>query len=278
MHSPLDTPMTKLNNGILMPQLGLGVYQVAQGEEVEQAVTHALRAGYRHIDTASYYGNEEGVGKAIADSGIPREEIFVTTKLWNDDQGAESTKAALTASLERLGLEYVDLYLIHWPVPSKNQFLETWRAMEDLYNEGHARAIGVSNFKPHHLADLLDHSHIVPAVNQIELHPMMSQLDTREYCKEKGIAIESWSPLMQAGELLKHPIITEIADAHSKEPAQIVLRWHIQSGLIVIPKSVTPKRIESNIAVFDFKLSGEEMKQIDGLNQDHRIGPDPDKM
>lgn len=276
MHNPSNTPMIRLNNGIMMPQLGLGVYQVEEGDQVEQAVTKALNSGYRAIDTAAVYRNEEGVGRAIAQSSIPREELFITTKLWNDDQGYDSAKQAFDASLERLGLEYVDLYLIHWPKPRENKILDTWRAMEELYEEGKARAIGVSNFKPHHLDPLLEVATVVPAVNQIELHPMMSQAETRLYCAEKGIAVESWSPLMQAGELLQHTVITDIASTHGKEPAQVVLRWHIQSGLIVIPKSVTPERIESNINIFDFELSEEEMQRIDALNANKRIGPDPD--
>lgn len=276
MHSPLDTPLIKLNNGILMPRLGLGVYQVKAGDEVYQTVAKALEVGYRHIDTARVYGNEEGVGQAVIKSGIPRDEIFVTTKLWNDDQGYKKTHQSLKDSLKRLGLDYVDLYLIHWPVPSKNKFVETWRAMEELYEDGLVRAIGVSNFKPEHLGVLLESAKVVPAVNQIELHPMMTQLETRKYCAKKGIAVESWSPLMQARQLLEHDTITSIASSHHREPAQIILRWHIQSGLIAIPKSVTPERIESNINIFDFELSDDEIERIDSLDQDRRIGPDPD--
>ncbi len=267
-------PDIKLNNGIMMPQFGLGVFKAEEGEEVETAVSEALKAGYRLIDTAAIYGNEEGVGKAIAESGIPREELFITTKLWNDDQGHEAVSVAFNKSLDKLGLEYVDLYLLHWPVTGK--YKASWQELEKLYADGQIRAIGVSNFKPHHLEELLKEAKTVPAVNQIELHPLMSQQETRKFCDEKGIKVESWSPLMQAGKLLEDPLINKLASKHNKEPAQIVLRWHIQSGLIVIPKSVTPKRIKSNIDIFDFELSQNDMEQIDGLNQSRRIGPDPD--
>lgn len=273
-----DIPSVELNNGIKMPQFGLGVYQAEAGEEVELAVKTALEAGYRHIDTAMIYRNEESVGKVIAESGIPRDELFITTKLWNDDQGYETSLAAIDASLKRLGLDYVDLYLMHWPVPSKGLFKETWRAMEQLYKDGKTLAIGVSNFKPSHLKELLEDAEVVPAVNQIELHPMLAQHETRNFCKENGIWVESWSPIMRGGELLDNPVIKEIADAHGKEPAQAILRWHIQSELIVIPKSVTPSRIKSNMEIFDFELSDEEMKRIDELDAGKRIGPDPDSM
>lgn len=270
------TPTLKLNNGILMPQIGLGVFKMEDGQEVGLAIEAAFRSGYRLIDTASVYRNEEGVGRAVAYSGIPREELFITTKLWNDDQGYDNTLKAFDASLERLGMDYIDLYLIHWPNPDAGIMAETWRAMEYLYEEGRTRAIGVSNFKPAHLEMLLQNARIMPAVNQIELHPMFTQLETRGYCDKKGIAVESWSPLMRAGELLEHATITGIANAHGKEPAQVVLRWHIQSGLITIPKSSTPERIESNISIYGFQLSKDEMERIDGLNRDRRIGPDPD--
>ena len=269
-------PGIKLNNGIMMPQFGLGVFKAKEGEEVEGAVAVALEAGYRAIDTAAVYGNEEGVGRAIAASGIPRQELFITTKLWNDDQGHDATLLAFNKSLDRLGMDYVDLYLIHWPKAEKGKYKDTWKAFEELYASGKIRAIGVSNFKPPHLQELLKDAKVVPAVNQIELHPMMTQLATREYCEAKGIKIEAWSPLMRAGELLENPLIIKVAGKYSKEPAQVVLRWHIQSGLIVIPKSVTPKRIQSNIDIFDFELTSEEMEQIDRLNQDKRVGADPD--
>lgn len=270
------TPTIRLNNGILMPQIGFGVYKVDDGYEVEQAIEAAFRAGYRAIDTAAIYRNEEGVGRAVAYSGIPREELFITTKLWNDDQGYQTTLDAFNESLHKLATDYVDLYLIHWPKPSEGKVADTWKAMEKLYASGKVRAIGVSNFKPHHLDELLKTAKVVPAVNQIELHPMLNQLETRTYCKEKGIAVESWSPLMQAGELLEHKTINGIANAHGVEPAQVVLRWHLQSGLIIIPKSVTPERIESNIDIFSFKLSEDEMSRINKLDCGKRIGPDPD--
>lgn len=270
------TPTIKLNNGIQLPQIGFGVYKIEDGIEVEQAVGTAFKAGYRSVDTATIYRNEEGVGRAIAYSGIPREELFITTKLWNDDQGYDETLQAFDKSLELLGLDYIDLYLVHWPVPGKNKIADTWRAMEKLYADGKTRAIGVCNFKPNHLEDLLSNAQVVPAINQIELHPKLTQLETRQYCQEKGIAVESWSPLMQGGELLQDNTITGIANTHGKEPAQVILRWHIQSGLIVIPKSVTPERIHSNINIFNFELSDDEMQRINNLNQNKRIGPDPD--
>lgn len=269
-------PHIKLNNNLEMPQFGLGVFKVKDGEEVEKAVITALQSGYRLIDTAAVYENEEGVGRAIASSGIPREELFITTKLWNDEQGYESAIEACNASIEKLGLEYVDLYLIHWPKPSEGKIKDTWRAFEELLADGKVRAIGVSNFKPDHLQELLDGAEIVPAVNQIELHPFLTQLETREYCADHGIEIESYSPLMRGGELLENEVIAGIADKYKKTPAQVVLRWHIQSGLIVIPKSVTPERIRSNIDIFDFEMTAEDMNHIDGLNKNKRVGGDPD--
>lgn len=278
MHNPAVTPTIKLNNGIQMPQIGFGVYKVEAGEQVENAVNVAFEAGYRAIDTASFYNNEEGVGRAIAYSGIPREELFITTKLWNDDQGFDNTLQAFEDSLEHLGLDYLDLYLIHWPKPANDKIAETWRAMEQLYEDGKVRAIGVSNFNPEHLDDLLKTAKVMPVVNQVELHPYFSQQELRKYCTDKEIAVESWGPLMQGGELLQDTTIAGIANAHGKEPAQVVLRWHIQSGLIVIPKSVTPERIQSNINIFNFELSDDEMQRIDALNQNRRVGPDPNKL
>ncbi|MGI9028263.1 MAG: aldo/keto reductase [Candidatus Saccharimonadales bacterium] len=269
-------PVKELNNGIQIPQIGFGVFKIEDGSEVEEAIKVAFKAGYRSIDTAAIYGNEEGVGRAIAYSGIPREELFITTKVWNNDQGYNETLQAFDNSLERLGLDYIDQYLIHWPKPTNNKISDTWRAMEQLYEDGKTRAIGVSNFKPDHLDNLLKDAKITPAINQIELHPRLTQLETRNYCQGKGIAIESWSPLMQGGELLNDATISGIANAHGKEPAQVILRWHIQSGLVVIPKSVTPERIRDNINIFNFELSGDEMRRIDNLNQNKRIGPDPD--
>lgn len=266
-----------LNNGVKMPQLGLGVWQARDGEEVEAAVSTALEAGYRLIDTAAVYGNERGVGRAIAASNIPRKEIFATTKLWNADQGYMPALAAFEKSLARLNLDYIDLYLIHWPVPAADKYIETWRALEKLYSDGRVRAIGVSNFKPAHLERLIAESTVVPAVNQIELHPYLSQTATREFCARHGIAVESWSPLGGSnGPVLDDETIKAIAAAHDKSPAQVIIRWHIQHGLITIPKSVHKNRIDENFDVWDFELSDKDMQAIDSLNTDTRVGPDPD--
>ncbi|MFD1662371.1 aldo/keto reductase [Streptomyces caeni] len=267
-------PPIILNNGVEMPQLGFGVWQVPDGE-AESAVATALEAGYRSIDTAAIYGNEEGVGKAVAASGIPREDLFVTTKLWNSDHGYDSALRAFDASLAKLGLEYVDLYLIHWPLPSRGRFVETYKAFEKIHADGRAKAIGVSNFLPEHLERLIDATSVIPAVNQIELHPHLQQPAAREYHAEQGIATEAWSPLGQGKGLLEVPAIVAIAQKHGRSPAQVVLRWHLQLGTIVIPKSVTPSRIRENIQVFDFSLDTEDMAAISALNEDRRIGPDP---
>lgn len=274
------TPSVLLNNGIDMPQLGLGVWQTADGAEVELAVTSALENGYRLIDTAALYGNERGVGKAIRESGIPREEIFITTKLWNSDQGDEQTvRAAFTDSLEKLGLDYIDLYLIHWPMPDKELYVETWKTLEKLHHEGKIRAIGVSNFMPEHLEKLLASATVVPAVNQIELHPYLPQHETRVFCEQHNIAVESWSPIGGSrGNLLENQTVVSIADAHKKSPAQVIIRWHIQHGLIVIPKSVHPERIAQNIDVFDFELTDTEMQQLALLENGTRMGPNPATM
>ncbi|MER6089860.1 aldo/keto reductase [Streptomyces bluensis] len=269
-----NVPPITLNNGVEMPQLGFGVWQVPD-DEAEQAVGTALEAGYRNIDTAAIYGNEEGTGKAIAASGIPREDLFVTTKLWNSDQGYDSTLRAFDASLEKLGLEFVDLYLIHWPLPAKGTFVETYKAFEKLLADGRVRAIGVSNFLPEHLEQLIDATSVIPAVNQIELHPHLQQQAAREYHAKQRIATEAWSPLGQGKGLLEVPAIVAIAQKHGRTPAQIVLRWHLQIGNVVIPKSVTPSRIKENIEVFDFSLDTEDMAAIGALNEDRRIGPDP---
>ncbi|MFI1538482.1 aldo/keto reductase [Streptomyces anandii] len=267
-------PPITLNNGVEMPQLGFGVWQVPD-DEAERAVATALQAGYRSIDTAAIYGNEEGTGRAVAASGLLREDVFVTTKLWNGDQGYDSTLRAFDASLAKLGLEYVDLYLIHWPVPSKGAFTDSYRAFEKLLADGRARAIGVSNFLPEHLGRLIEETSVVPAVNQIELHPHLQQRAAREFHAEQGIATEAWSPLGQGKGLLKVPAIVAIAQKHGRTPAQVVLRWHIQLGNIVIPKSVTPSRIKENIEVFDFSLDDEDLAAISALNEDRRLGPDP---
>ncbi|MET9444979.1 aldo/keto reductase [Streptomyces sp. NPDC006610] len=267
-------PPIILNNGVEMPQLGYGVWQVPD-DEAESAVGVALEAGYRSIDTAAIYGNEEGTGKAIAASGIPREELFVTTKLWNSEQGYDSTLRAFDESLAKLGLEYVDLYLIHWPLPSKGLYVDTYKAFEKLHADGRIKAIGVSNFLPEHLERLIGETSVVPAVNQIELHPHLQQQASRDYHAQHGIATEAWSPLGQGKGLLEVPAIVAIARKHDRTPAQIVLRWHLQLGNVVIPKSVTPSRIKENIDVFDFSLDDEDLAAISALNEDRRIGPDP---
>jgi diketogulonate reductase-like aldo/keto reductase len=270
-------PMITLNNGVTIPQLGLGVWQAKDGQEVESAVSSALECGYRLIDTAAVYGNERGVGRAIAKSGIPREDVFVTTKVWNADQGYDETLAAFEKSLERLGLEYVDLYLIHWPVPAKDKYIETWRALEKLYSEGKVHAIGVSNFTIEYLERLMSESTVTPVVNQIELHPYLSQGPLRAFCKEHAIAVESYSPLGgTGGNLLDEPVFKEIGDQYGKSSAQVILRWHLQNDLIVIPKSVTPERIAQNIDIFDFALNSDDMKRIDELNTDSRVGSNPE--
>ncbi len=273
--SPMTSvPNVTLNNGVAMPQLGFGVFQVPD-DETTAAVTSALEAGYRSIDTAAVYGNEAGVGRALASSGIAREDLFVTTKLWNEDQGYDATLAAFDASLAKLGLDHVDLYLIHWPAPARDRYLDTWRAFEKLLADGRIRAIGVSNFQPAHLRRLLDASGIVPAVNQVELHPGLQQSELRAFHAEHGIATEAWSPLAQ-GALLKDEAITAIAERHGKSPAQVVLRWHLQIGNVVIPKSVTPARIRENLDVFDFVLTDADIDAITALDQGLRTGPDPD--
>lgn len=264
---------TTLHNGVKMPWLGLGVYQMEDGNEVIKSVTAALDYGYRSIDTAAGYENEQGVGEAIKASGIPREEIFVTSKIRNSDQGYESTLEAFQASLDKLGLDYLDLYLIHWPVEGK--YKDTWRAMEKLYNDGKIRAIGVSNFHTHHLTSLLTVANIVPMVNQVEFHPHLYQEELRNFCREKNIQLEAWSPLKQ-GELLKEPVLEEIAEKYHKTTAQVLIRWDLDKEVVTIPKSSKEKRIKQNADVFDFELTAEEIEKIDGLNKNERIGPDPD--
>jgi 2,5-diketo-D-gluconate reductase A len=267
-------PPIILNNGVQMPQLGFGVWQVPD-DEAFTAVGAALDAGYRSIDTAAAYGNEEGTGKAIARSGIPREELFVTTKLWNSDHGYDAALRAFDSSLEKLGLDHVDLYLIHWPLPAKDTAVDTYKALEKIYSEGRARAIGVSNFLPEHLERLIDATSVIPAVNQIELHPHLQQRAAREYHDEQGITTEAWSPLGQGKGLLEVPAVVAIARKHNVTPAQVVLRWHVQLGNVAIPKSVTPSRIVENIDVFSFELDEEDMAAIRALNEDRRLGPDP---
>jgi 2,5-diketo-D-gluconate reductase A len=246
-------------------------------EDTERAVGVALEAGYRHIDTAEAYRNEKGVGRALAASGLPREELFITTKLWNSHQGRDPARRALANSLGRLGLDRVDLYLIHWPLPSRDLYVETWRAFEELKAEGGTTSIGVSNFQRSHLQRLLTETGTTPAVNQVELHPYFQQRELCAYHAEHGIATEDWSPLGQGGEVLEDPAIVAIAEAHGRTPAQVIIRWHLQLGNIVIPKSVTPERIRSNIEVFDFELSANELSAIDELDRGRRLGPDPDQ-
>lgn len=262
-----------LHNGVKMPQLGFGVWRVSPEDGVD-AVRTAIEVGYRHIDTAAVYKNEEQVGEAIRQSGIAREELFITTKVWNADQGFDTTLKAYEDSLKKLGLDYVDLYLVHWPV--KDKYLETYKALEKLYDEKLVPAIGVSNFHIHHLEDIAAHRNIKPMVDQVELHPMLQQNELRDYCVKNGIAIEAWSPLMQGGEALTNPIISELAEKHGKTPAQVVLRWHLQRDVIAIPKSITPSRIQENFDVFNFELSSDDMNSIASLNASKRVGPDPD--
>ena len=267
----------QLNNGVHMPWFGLGVYKVANGEEVKSAVKAAIKHGYRSIDTAAFYQNEEGVGQAIREAveenGLKREDIFVTSKVWNTDLGYDSTLAAYEASLRRLGMEYLDLYLIHWPITGKYQ--ESWKALETLYQEGRVRTIGVSNFHIHHLENILKDAAVIPAVNQIEYHPRLAQIELHEYCKGKGIQLEAWSPLMR-GALMDHPVLVEIAASKGKTVPQVILRWDLENEVITIPKSVKEERIIENADIFDFELTEEEMKLIGKLNKNERIGSNPD--
>ncbi|OIJ67844.1 aldo/keto reductase [Streptomyces mangrovisoli] len=267
-------PPIILNNGVEMPQLGFGVWQVPD-DEAEQAVATALEAGYRSIDTAAIYGNEAGTGRAIAKAGLAREDVFVTTKLWNSDQGYDATLRAFDTSLDKLGLDYVDLYLIHWPTPARDTYVDSYKAFEKLLADGRVRAIGVSNFLTEHLKRLIEETSVIPAVDQIELHPHLQQHAARAYLAEQGIATEAWSPLGSGKGLLEVPAIVAIAQKHGRTPAQVVLRWHLQLGTIVIPKSVTPSRIKENIEVFDFSLDTEDLAAISALNEDRRLGPDP---
>lgn len=272
MANEMHVPNIKLNNGVEMPQLGFGVWQIVPDDRAAAMVGVAFEAGYRAVDTAKIYTNEGGVGAAIAASGLRRDEIFVTTKLWNNQQGYETTLAAFDQSLGKLGLDYVDLYLVHWPAPIRDHYLETWRAFERLYADNRVRAIGVSNFEPHHLRRLLDSSDVVPAVNQIEFHPYLQQHELFELHKELGIATEAWSPLGQGGPLLKDVVIGAIAAKIRRSPAQVILRWNIQLGNIVVPKSATESRIRENFALFDFELSEEDMEDIKGIHRGLRYG------
>ncbi|WLR57726.1 aldo/keto reductase [Mesobacillus subterraneus] len=256
-----------------MPWFGLGVFKVQEGSEVVESVKAALRNGYKSIDTAAVYKNEEGVGQGIKEADVPREELFITTKVWNSDQGYESTLKAFETSMEKLGLEYLDLYLIHWPVAGK--YKETWKALEKLYKDGKVRAIGVSNFHVHHLQDLLADAEIKPMVNQVEYHPHLAQTELLEFCKAEGIQMEAWSPLKQ-GELLSEQTIVEIAEKHKKSPAQVILRWDLQNEVVTIPKSIKEHRIIENADLFDFELSANDMDRLNSLNKNERVGPDPD--
>ena len=270
-------PDVTLNNGRTIPQFGFGVFQI-KPDDTAKAVTEALEAGYRHIDTAEMYGNEKEVGTAIAKSGLDRADVYVTSKLNNGFHRPDDARRAFAGSLEALGFDYLDLFLIHWPLPTRygGDYVSTWQTLEEFYHDGRARSIGVSNFQPHHLRRLHGECEITPAINQIECHPYLTQDDVRAFCAEYQIAIEAWSPLAQ-GLVLDDPTIVSIAKAVGKTPAQVVLRWHIERGDIVFPKSVTPARIKENIDIFGFELSGEDVEAITALNRTQRTGPDPDK-
>lgn len=267
-------PNLRLNNGVEIPQLGFGVFLV-KPEETVIAVIAALDIGYRHIDTAQMYRNEKEVGQAIAESGLDRSEVFVTSKLNNNKIGFDAALIAFDGTLDALGIEQIDLFLIHWPLATVRDFVETWKALERIYADGRARAIGVSNFQVVHLERLFEETEIVPAVNQIEAHPYLTQEELLAFNAEHGIATEAWSPLGR-GAVLEDPVIVKVAKAHNKSPAQAVLRWHVQRGSIIFPKSVTPTRVRENFEIFDFELSADEMAQVSALNRDQRVGPDPD--
>ncbi|MED4454108.1 aldo/keto reductase [Metabacillus fastidiosus] len=264
---------TTLHNGVKMPWFGLGVYKVEDGQEVINSIKSAIKAGYRSIDTAAIYKNEEGVGQAVKEAGIPREQLFITSKVWNSDQGYESTIAAFHESLKKLDLDYLDLYLIHWPV--KETYKETWKAMETLYKEGKVKAIGVSNFHIHHLEDLMEEAEIIPMVNQVEYHPRLTQKELLSFCQNNNIQLEAWSPLAR-GRFFDDPILVELSQKYEKTAAQIILRWDLQTGVVTIPKSVHEHRIIENANIFDFELSNEDIAKIDSLNQNERVGSDPD--
>ncbi|MBN8207735.1 aldo/keto reductase [Bacillus sp. NTK071] len=264
---------TTLHNGVEMPTLGLGVWKMENNDEVKTAVNAAIDAGYKAIDTAAAYKNEEGVGAAIKENSTPREDLFITSKVWNDDQGYESTLQAFEDTVTKLGVDTLDLYLIHWPVEGK--YKQTWKAMEKLYKDGRIRAIGVSNFHPHHLEDLIKDAEIKPMVNQVEFHPLLNQQELRDYCKQHSIQMEAWSPLAQ-GKLLDHDVVKQIAEQHGKSTAQVIIRWDLEHEVVTIPKSSNPERIKQNFDVFDFELTKDDIRAIDELNQNERMGPDPD--
>jgi len=263
----------KLNNGVEMPWFGLGVWQVEDGDEAKNSVNAAIKAGYIGIDTAAAYKNEKSVGEAIRESGANRDDLFITSKVWNGDQGYEETLAAFDATMEKLGLDVLDLYLIHWPV--KGKYKDTWRAMEKLYKDGRIRAIGVSNFQPHHLDDLLEDAEVVPAVNQVEFHPLLTQNELLDYCAKKGIQVEAWSPLAR-GLLFDNEVVTGLGDKYGKSPAQILLRWVLDKGVVVLTRSVKESRIVENADLFDFALTPEDVTALEALNKNERTGPDPD--
>ncbi len=271
-----SVPTIRLNNGVEIPQLGFGVYQIPP-EETAEAVAAALEIGYRHIDTAEMYGNEKGVGEAVARSGIDRGEVFVTSKLNNGFHRRDDALRAFDQSLGDLGFEYLDLFLIHWPLPGIDvDYIETWKAMEEIYASGRCRAIGVSNFQAHHLRRLFSETQVRPAVNQIEVHPYLTQEELRAFDADHEIVTEAWSPIAQ-GKVLDDPVVVEVAEAVGRTPAQAVLRWHVQRGDIVFPKSTTPSRMQENFALFDFELSDDQMREVTGLDRNERIGPDPDE-
>jgi diketogulonate reductase-like aldo/keto reductase len=274
MHGSLRDAVT-LANGVKMPRLGLGTWKSAEGAEVEQSVRWALEIGYRHVDTAAVYGNERGVGRAVRASGVPREQVFVTTKVWNDDQrsGRDAVTRAFDESLRRLAMDYVDLYLVHWPV--KGRYREAWRALEAIYATGRAKAIGVSNFLVHHLEDLLGDAEVTPMVNQVEFHPRLVQRELMDFCRARGIVQEAWSPLMK-GKVNDEPVLRDLAAKYRKTPAQVVLRWNLQHGIVTIPKSVRRERLEENAAVFDFHIEPADMARVDALDRGERVGAHPD--
>jgi 2,5-diketo-D-gluconate reductase A len=273
----MSVPDVTLNNGVLMPQLGFGVWRIS-ADETARVVGEALQVGYRSIDTAAMYGNEEGVGRAVRESGIPRDQVFVTSKLWNDTHGYDAALRAFDQSQQRLGLDHVDLYLIHWPVPSQDLYVETFRALVRMVEEGRLRTAGVSNFEPEHLRRVIDEVGVTPAVNQVELHPYLQQGQLRSFHAEHGVATEGWRPLGQGKDVLQDPVVTAVAEKYGRTPAQAVLRWHLQLGNIVIPKSATPSRIRENFEVFDFELAEDDVAAFAELDSGHRLGMHPSEV